>query len=208
MLNHEYALLGGVNRTRIGRWIAITSAAVSACILYIVLSVVDIAKAFGLPVNFAPSVLSLFSAGAIFSVLYWVFDRFLWRYPKMIGVLKVPDLSGDWSCVGQSISKEGKLSYNWEGTVTIVQTWDKIRVRLKTAQSGSNSITAAIIFDEADGYRLLYNYRNDPHIGEVELKSHSGFADILFDKDAKTASGEYFNGNGRFTFGTMHLKRL
>ncbi|GGI27356.1 MULTISPECIES: hypothetical protein [Bradyrhizobium] len=66
---------------------------------------------------------------------------------------------------------------------------------------------AALICDDAEGYRLLYNYRNDPAIGEVDLRSHLGSCMLIFSKDLESAEGEYFNGHGRFTFGTISLKR-
>ena len=90
----------------------------------------------------------------------------------------------------------------------ITQSWDKIRVRLTTKQSGSGSIAASLSYDEITGYRLLYNYQNDPNIDEPELAPHRGFADLTFSHDLKTAKGEYFNGHGRFTFGTMELTRI
>ena len=40
-----------------------------------------------------------------------------------------------------------------------------------------------------------------------ELKSHRGFAEIVFNKSLDAGEGEYFNGHGRYTFGTMKLKR-
>ena len=208
MFEHEYALLSGVNRSRIGRYIALISASISAVAVFVVLSIVDLAKRFGLPTNIAPSILSLVGAGAVFGVLYWLFDRFMWRWPYICEYLKVPDLSGSWSCKGRTLNSDGQEIYLWDATVTIVQSWDRIRVRLKTAQSGSNSISAALIHDEVDGCRLLYNYKNDPKIGEVELKSHLGFAEIVFAKDRRTGEGEYFNGHGRYTFGTLYLERL
>ena len=151
--------------------------------------------------------LSLAGAGTVFAVLYWLFDRFVWRWSKIASVLKEPDLSGDRSCEGRSLRSDGAVDVAWNGTVTIVQTWDKLRVRLKTDQSGSNSITAAVLYDSADGYRLLYNYRNEPRIEEPNLQGHVGFADLVFGRDLKTAEGPYFNGHGRFTFGTMKLTR-
>jgi hypothetical protein len=207
MQEHEYALLGGVNRARIGRYLTLVAATVSAGIVFIILSAVDLAKRFGLPANLPPAVLSLFGAGAVFTALYWIFDRHAWRWPKLNELLKVPNLAGEWQCEGRTLNGDGAQTYAWTATVTIVQSWDKIRVRLKTQQSGSNSITAALIYDKADGYRLLYNYRNDPKIGETELKSHLGFTELVFSSDLKSADGEYFNGHGRFTFGTMHLVR-
>lgn len=80
-------------------------------------------------------------------------------------------------------------------------------MRLKTAQSASNSIAAALVYDQADGFRLLYNYKNEPRIGEVELMAHRGAAELTFSADLTAADGEYFNGHGRFTFGNMKLTR-
>jgi hypothetical protein len=208
MQEHEYALLGGMNRAKVGRYLSVLAATVSAAIVFVLLSAVNLAQRFGLSATLTPSVLSLVGAGAVFGVLYGLFDRYVWRWPYLERLLKVPCLSGDWACKGQTLKPDGTPSYAWDGTMTIVQSWDKLRVRLKTKQSGSNSIAAALIWDEADGYRLLYNYRNDPRIGETELKSHLGFAELTFAKDRKSAEGEYFNGHGRFTFGTMHLTRL
>lgn len=207
MQDHEYALLGGINRAKVGRYISLAAASVSGVIVFVLLSLIDVAHRFNIPANLPPTVLSLAGAGTVFAVLYWLFDKFVWRWSKIASVLKVPDLSGDWNCEGRSLRSDGAVDIAWNGTVTIVQTWDKLRVRLKTDQSGSNSITAAVLYDSADGYRLLYNYRNEPRIDEPNLKGHVGFADLVFDRNLKTAEGPYFNGHGRFTFGTMKLTR-
>jgi hypothetical protein len=121
--------------------------------------------------------------------------------------IKVPNLAGEWACSGQTINPDGTLGQAWQANIIILQSWDKIRVRLRTGQSGSDSIAAALICDEDEGFRLLYNYRNTPKIGEIDLKGHLGFCELVFDNSLRTADGEYFNGHGRYTFGTMKLKR-
>ena len=40
-----------------------------------------------------------------------------------------------------------------------------------------------------------------------DLQSHRGYAEITFAADMKRGEGEYFNGLGRFTFGTMILTK-
>jgi len=205
---HEYALLGGVNRSKVGRIIGLLAASASAGIVFLLLAAVDVAQRLGIPANLPPAVFSLMGAGAVFTALYWVFNRYLWRWPWVSSLMKVPDLSGKWHCDGRTIQSDGKPGYVWDGTATIIQSWDKLRICLKTKHSGSNSISAALLCDSAEGYRLLYNYRNDPRIEETELKSHLGFAELVFDKTLKSAEGEYFNGHGRYTFGTMKLTRL
>lgn len=203
MHDHEYALLGGANRSQIGRYLGTISALISSVIVFFLLYFVNLAEDFGLSVNLPPTILSLFGAGAVFGVLYWFFDRYIWRFKKISTLLKLSDLAGTWECKGISLNSNGEQQYSWDGKVVIVQSWDRIRVRLTTENSGSNSVIAALVFDEADGYQLIYNYRNDPKIEQVTLKSHLGFSRITFSSDLSSGVGEYFNGHGRFTFGKM-----
>jgi hypothetical protein len=207
MSDHDYSLHGGFNRAKVGRYLTLIATSVSGVIVFLLLSTVDLAKRYGLNVNIPPTVLSLVGAGMVFTALYWIFNRYAWRWPYMGKALKVSDLTGEWACTGQSINQDGTPGYHWQGTVAIFQNWDKIRIRLKTQQSGSDSVAAALICDDAEGCRLLYNYRNDPKIGEVDLKSHLGSCMLLFAKDLQSAEGEYFNGHGRYTFGTLKLTR-
>jgi SMODS-associating 2TM, beta-strand rich effector domain len=207
MQDHEYALVGGVNRAKIGRYITLTSAIVSAGIVFVLLSAVDVAKRYNIPVNLPPVVLSLVGAGSVFVALYWIFDRFLWRLPGIGRLLNVPNLSGDWHCDGQTLNPDKTPGYVWQGTVTIAQSWDKIRLHLVTKSSASDSVAAAITYDSIDGYHLLYHYRNTPAVTSTDLAAHRGFAELNFSKDLRTATGDYFNGGGRFTFGTMRLRK-
>ena len=57
------------------------------------------------------------------------------------------------------------------------------------------------------GFQLIYSYRNQPGPGEPELQSHLGHCELLFAPDLQCAEGHYFNGVGRFTHGTMTLKK-
>jgi hypothetical protein len=208
MREHEYALLGAMNRTHVGRYLGLISASVSALVVYVLLSAVDLAHRLGWNASVTPSILSLTGAATVFTALYWLFDRFAWKWRFLSLVIKVPVIAGQWDCQGQTINLDGSPGYSWKATVTILQSWDRIRVLLKTPQSTSNSVSAALICDDADAYRLLYHYRNDPRIGEVELRSHLGFGELVFARDLGSADGEYFNGHGRNTFGTMKLKRI
>jgi hypothetical protein len=205
--DHEYMLLGGINRSKVGRYLALASASVSGAIVFVLLTIVDVAHRFGMPKNLPPEVLSLVGAGTTFAVLYWIFDRYAWRWGVVAQLVKVPNLNGEWTCYGETINLDGAVQFEWTGSLTITQSWDKLRVRLKTEQSGSNSISAALVRDEIDGVILLYHYQNDPRIGETELRSHRGFAEITFAEDLASGEGEYFNGHGRNTFGRMTLAR-
>ena len=204
-MEHEYSVLGGLNRAAIGRYLSIAASAIAASLGTIAAWLIDLAKRIGIAEHVPALVLWPLTAGLIYMGLYWIFESRIWKWRRLSDLLKVPDLSGTWDCKGETLS-EGRAV--WVGEVTIVQSWDKLRVRLKTDQSGSNSVAAALVFDQADGgFRLLYNYKNEPRIGEAELKGHRGSAELIFASDLQIAEGEYFNGHGRYTYGTIKLTR-
>lgn len=210
MRSHEYVLLDGINRAKIGRYLAMLSSVVSAAAVFSVLNLIDLAKRFGWSVHLTPSLMSLMGAATVYVALYWAFNRYLWRAQMLNGLLRVPNLEGSWSCEGVSYSDEpgGRVERSWTGTVSIVQSWDRLRIRLATAQSGSDSLVAAIRHDEVGGYRLFYNYANDPKIEQLhELTRHIGFCDMHIAADQKSADGEYFTGRGRTTYGRMIWRR-
>lgn len=206
-MNHEYSVLGGINRSRVGQIIGAVAAAISSALVALLLAALNVAAALGFE-EYVPAVLlPPIGAGVVFTALYWFFDCYAWKLSYLKTALGVPDLSGEWRVEGQTLNPDKSPSYAWVGDMTIVQSWDRIRVRLKTPQSGSNSITAALVRDEADGFRLFYSYRNDPRADQPELNTHRGWAEITFDHALTQGEGEYFNGLGRFTFGLMKLTR-
>lgn len=149
-----------------------------------------------------------FSALACFGVLYWCFEQFAWRWPLVRRVLLVPDLNGDWTCKGHTTNRNGEaMSIDWNATVTIRQSWSRMVVRIKTAQSESHSIAASLYQEPGRGFRLIYHYENKPSAAEPGLQRHSGQCDLIFAEDSRSATGEYFTGQGRLTVGTMTLTR-
>lgn len=201
---HEYSVMGGVNRAKVGRHLGFAASAISGALVFTLLSAVDLAKKFGWNANVPPTLLSLLGAGAVFGFLYWVLDKWAWKWPGIDLALKVPDISGTWDCIGKTLDSDGSAKYDWQAEVTIVQSWDKLRIRLVTKTSGSSSISAALAHDSVDGFVLLYHYRNDPKTGAAGLASHTGCSVMTIAKDLKSATGDYFNGRGRMTFGTMN----
>lgn len=201
---HEYLVMGGANRANVGRLLSLAASAISGVLVFMLLAAVDLAEEFGWNVNIPPALFSLLGAGAVFGLLYWVLNKWAWKWPGIGRALKVPDVSGTWDCRGATLNSDGSTKSQWQAEITIVQSWDKLRIRLTTQTSGSSSITAALAHDSVDGFVLLYHYRNDPKAGAVGLASHTGCAVMTIAKDLGSATGDYFNGRGRMTFGTMN----
>ena len=78
--NHEYTVLGGLNRARIGHTIGVVSALISSAVVAGVLALVNVAKWAGLGQDVPPLILWPIGAGTIHNgVLYWLFDRHIWE---------------------------------------------------------------------------------------------------------------------------------
>lgn len=202
--DHEYSVIGH-SRAVIGRYLGTIAAAVASIAVLILGGLLGLADWLGFEVP--KFILWPLSAAAIFSLVHWLFNRFVWKWGRVVAWLKIPDLNGDWQCEGKTLSMEKTVTHEWHGVITITQTWEKIWVNLRTEQSSSHSEAAAMIREPDGCFRLMYRYRNDPAIDEPELATHVGFSELRFAKNLRTASGDYFNSKGRYTFGTMQLKR-
>ncbi|HDR9009720.1 TPA: hypothetical protein QDB08_002690 [Burkholderia vietnamiensis] len=150
-----------------------------------------------------------------FSILYFVFNRWVWRNWVCRKVLHYHDVSGSWRVDGVTLGPKEALGANsagpnWRGTIKINQQWTKIGVHLKTASSESFSKSAAL--QDVNGEALLmYSYGNQPSTGahvNQGLSAHLGYCELRFSEDGKTAKGMYFNNLGRVTFGEMTLTKI
>ncbi|WP_148213495.1 hypothetical protein [Rhodospirillum centenum] len=203
MLPHEYAVIGH-SRTVWGRHLGTAAAVVASTASAVAVAGFKFAQELGLgetgQVIFWPV-----TAALIFPFAHLAFDRWVWKWRRVSTLLKIPDLNGEWDCKGKTTSITPHRE--WSGTVIIDQSWEKIKVHIKTDQSSSHSISASLIHEPRVGYRLMYSYRNSPRIGEPELSSHVGFCEFIFSENLISADGEYFNNHGRTTSGQIHLTR-
>jgi hypothetical protein len=145
---------------------------------------------------------------ALFGLVYWVFDKYLWRIPFARRLLLVPDLNGKWAVSGSTALQKGEcVDFRWDGELTVSQSWSKMRVHLRTKQSTSNSVAASLHHEAGIGYKLLYQYENSPSADQIELNKHSGAVELLFDLKVSSASGHYYTDQHRDTVGTMNVTR-
>lgn len=204
MLAHEYSVIGH-NRTTVGRYLGSIAAGIAAGSATAASALSGLATSIGLPVWTQAIIVLPISASLAYAGVYWAFNRYGWR--QACRLLQFPNLDGVWDCEGRTLAEDGSVKRNWKGKVTISQSWEKIAVDLKTQQSGSYSISAALM-PKADGsWLMLYSYRNEPRVGEPELNAHLGYCEMLFAKGLQQAEGDYFNARGRGTFGRMTLTR-
>ena len=117
--------------------------------------------------------LSAPSFAGFYSILYWVFDRHIWRWRilRRLRLLSVPDLNGLWT--GEIDSSFGEEGTNRDVKLNIMQRWSTIFVVLETDESRSRSQIAALKTQGIDRPELTYTYLNEPHGRAPEpMQSH------------------------------------
>lgn len=92
-MEHEYSVLGGLNRAAIGRYLSIAASAIAAGLGTLAAWLIDFAKRIGIAEHVPALVLWPLTAGLIYMVLYWLFDSRIWKWGKLAHLLKVPDLA-------------------------------------------------------------------------------------------------------------------
>ena len=159
-------------------------------------------------VNFElQGLVSITSAVGMYQILYYVFDRFIWKWRllRKIGLVTVPNLNGRWG--GTIKSSYGSDAQDYQIDVFITQQWSKILVRLEAGKSYSKSIAASFLTDDPSSPELVYVYDNDPRAMTPEsMQSHGGTAKLRITDSG--LQGQYYTGPGRRTIGDISLKRM
>lgn len=202
VIDHEYSVVGH-SRSSIGRYLAVASALLASGLTAIGALWLQFAQSVGLPpwTNFIAAPVS---GGVIYFAVHWAFNKWGWRY--LFQIAGLPNVGGVWDCAGQTYDEENTVSHQWKAEVTITQSWEKIRVYLRSPQSSSSSVSAALLPEGGGRWMLMYSYRNEPRTGEP-INPHLGYCEMSFEPGAERAEGDYFTARGRATRGRMVLTR-
>ncbi len=150
--------------------------------------------------------LSVPSFAGFYSLVCWTFDHHLWRLRifNLLGLVKAPDLNGEWSGWVNSSYTQGTTQT--PVSVVIRQRWSKMILRLETEHSRSHSFAATLKTDDLPYPEFVHLYVNEPKSNAQDsMNTHRGTAILEF-KDAGL-EGDYYTGRGRSNFGTMKLRR-
>ncbi|MEW6155365.1 MAG: hypothetical protein AB1673_15470 [Actinomycetota bacterium] len=144
------------------------------------------------------------SLAATFALVYWLFDRYLWKLPILntLGLVKVTDISGIYDgtltstfqdATGQAIQRAV--------TLKVVQSWTRMCVEMAVTSGSSSSLsTSALGSMSNDGAAacVTYVYKNrvNPGVADADMGDHDGAADLRIYDDGHL-TGRYFNSRPR-----------
>lgn len=151
-------------------------------------------------------IVSPFSVAGIFGLLYFMFDRFIWKWHMLrcLDIVTIPDLNGAWS--GEIESSHDQGGQPLQVSVVISQRWSKILVELETEESHSKSVAASFLTSCSSSPELVYAYVNEPKPNaQKSMEMHKGTARLAF--TGQSLEGDYYTGRGRVTVGSIRLTR-
>lgn len=191
---HPYSLDNSIRR-----WVYITIAIISLSIpqYFEELQVLfGIAKPVGITISF----------GAIFGIIYFLFDNFIWKL--LIYTKTVISLDGKWNVKGISSYKdENGKNFTFDMYVIIKQTFTKIEIYTETESSTSKSNMASIELNHAQPI-FQYTFENIPkNMANDELQRHPGLMKLRIESNT-AMSGDYFSGKHRLRYGELTFNKV
>jgi hypothetical protein len=148
---------------------------------------------------------------AFYGVCYWLFDRYVWKWPPLrwLGVVKLPNLAGQWRGTVTPVPSSGVsagLGLEREIRMSISQTWATLLISASTDLSNSVSDSGSITMGER--IEMTYQYINEPAAGApATMHTHRGTVLLRTDRLGRALEGEYYSGRDRQNLGTLRLVR-
>jgi hypothetical protein len=161
--------------------------------------------------DFSGLVVAAPSGIALYGLLFLMLDKFIWKWPWLysLGIIKIPDLNGDWKAEISSSTTGNKIL----AQVKIHQTYSKIRIHLETEKSDSLSQMAALDMASPNMFTLRYEYSAEFKRDESsQIMRHYGVTSVkLKSTDHKFSDihpAVYYTEQGRDSHGEMSFSRV
>ena len=156
-----------------------------------------------------PSWIPIPGVFALYGIFYGIFDKWLWKYFSIIKFIKTPDLNGQWKCASKSSVDNYVKQY--DGTITIHQTWTSISVFLNGEKFTSKSTMAGIHINTDDNFELKWEYTSQkkPQFS-VKDYMHTGMTRVVANEWPKISflQGDYFTDRSRHNYGSIEICKI
>lgn len=149
---------------------------------------------------------SQITVAMVFSLIKWLFEKYLWRTQLINKFLGVPDLNGTWEGVLESSYKKNGINVKVDMTLEIEQTWSRIKCTSIFPNSKSYSDLVCLDSEGPKGTTLKFTFTNHSEDLDLGLPQFAGYNELRLN-DANTLDGTYYTQREPSTKGTILLVR-
>lgn len=151
------------------------------------------------------------TAAVIFSALFFLFDRYVWKWWYIRRVVAMPNLNGVWE--GELASSVSKYQTKHAVKLTVHQYWSRIRITLESDRSMSASHMACIVQVSPTQFELRWEYDARAKIpNQLGKFNHFGITTLRFVIEGAVVQpemdGNYYTQHDRDTNGMLFVKRV
>jgi len=105
----------------------------------VIFAIISVSVAIWLE-QFAPPYFEAPSAMGLFGIMFWVFNKYLWKIKFIRTILGIPDLNGKWKGILNRIDHDKKIEEkDIEVLLYVTQTWTKVSFVLENNDEDSIS---------------------------------------------------------------------
>jgi|WetSurMetagenome_2_1015567.scaffolds.fasta_scaffold116547_2 hypothetical protein len=177
------------------------------------IAIISIALAF-LIKHYTPPHLDIIpipSSFVLYGIIYKFFDKYFWTWKILVkfGVIKTPNLNGNWKMYTKSSSNNFNIEY--EGSLLIEQSWTKIKLIFEGDNAISYSKMASIDFVNNSIYEIKWEYlskRKPKFVSEEYM--HFGITRLKLENIINseiTLRGDYFTDISIHRYGSVKIKK-
>jgi hypothetical protein len=156
---------------------------------------------------YLPHWLPVPSVFAVFGGLFWIFDKYAWRWSWINAGISTPNLNGEWIIYLKSSLDEFKNEY--EGKLTITQTWTKIHLYLDGEKFTGVSKMAGIEVHTSTSFTLKWEYlsKRKPEFVKDNEYMHYGITNVTNEPGnlIKKLEGDYYADRSRHSSGPVRI---
>lgn len=150
------------------------------------------------------------SIPAIYALLFFIFDKFLWKNKlfRKLGIVVADDLNGKWNGIVKSSHDNFQREIPIE--LQIEQSATRVKICGTFGQSKSVSVHENFSRSEIDNQvALFYFFRNEPNYDAPETMAiHEGAVKLTYNKEENKLTGYYYSGRDRNNHGIIEVKKV
>ena len=146
----------------------------------------------------------------LFCIVFWIFNNYLWSFPGINNILRVPNLNGKWQgTITLPITKFRDKEKIVNVQLFVTQSWSMIDLVLKGPETISSALIAHISLNNPKNIIIKWIYQVKGRTGlETVNQSSEGVTELSYviNGSTQTMEGYYYSNIGRR--GYLQFKKL
>jgi len=110
---HEYSVIGH-SRASVGRYLGMVAGLLASLVAILLTLALKLAERLGFLEGTARVIIFPLNAAAFYLLGHLAFEKWIWKRKIFQALLGIPDLNGEWNCIGETKDENGNVTFQLE----------------------------------------------------------------------------------------------